>query len=282
MAQLGTDFVSMPVPDHDNNLAARFDAENERQRRWMMQRVPRANEDETARDLRRQKDNSARQRSRALLDELQRSQIAERPWWDRVMVLNSSEVPQPLGLSAREGQHAIRWFIHDPSAFFEEGEKFEIPRAWIDATLAGLNRVNPFIKKLQHTKASNRNDNIALQIEHSDTNTREIAAIISLAPASPPSRRKLVIHWKGNDKPIYLDILSPFVEPLHYLLLLPEGTLDWSPLRLTWENKKFSQARWYRTRFFMNAEQMSIFSCLTGKFFPATLLILSISRRMVG
>ena len=123
---------------------------------------------------------------------------------------------------------------------------------------------------------------VALQIEQSDTNTREIAAIISLAPASPPSRRKLVIQRKGNDKPIYLDILSPFVEPLHYLLLLPEGTLGWSPSRLTRENKKFSQARWYRTRFFMNAEQMSTFSRLTGKFFPVTLLILSISRRMVG
>ncbi|KAJ7349629.1 hypothetical protein DFH08DRAFT_615587, partial [Mycena albidolilacea] len=81
-------------------------------------------------------------------------------------------------LSAWEGQHAIRWFIHDPSAFFEQGEKFEIPRAWVDATLAGLNRVNPFIKKLQHLKASHRNDNIALQIEQSDTNTQEIAAII--------------------------------------------------------------------------------------------------------
>jgi hypothetical protein len=185
-------------------------------------------------------------------------------------------------LSAREGQHAIRWFIHDPSAFFEQGEKFGIPRAWIDATLAGLNRVNPFIKELQHLKASNRNDNIALQIEQSDTNTRETTAIISLAPASPPSRRKLVIQRKGNDKPIYLDILSPFVEPLHYLLLLPEGTLGWSLSRLTRENKKFSQARWYRTQFFMNAEQMSTFSRLTGKSFPVTLLILSISRRMVG
>jgi hypothetical protein len=129
-------------------------------------------------------------------------------------------------LSAREGQHAIRWFIHDPSAFFEQGQKFEIPRAWIDANLAGLNRVNTFVKKLQHLQASNRNDTIASYIEQSDTNTQEIAAaIISLSPAPPPSRRKLVIQRKGNDKPIYLDILSPFVEPLHYLLLLPEGTL---------------------------------------------------------
>ncbi|KAJ7358306.1 hypothetical protein DFH08DRAFT_770177, partial [Mycena albidolilacea] len=168
-------------------------------------------------------------------------------------------------LSAREGQHAIRWFIHDPSAFFERREKFEIPRPWIDATLAGLNRVNPFIKKLQHLKVSNTDHDIALHIEQSDTNTREIAAIISLAPASPPSRRKLVIQRKGNDKPIYLDLLSPFVEPLHYLLLLPEGTLGWSPSRLTRENKKFSQARWYWTRFFMNAEQMSTFSRLTGE-----------------
>ncbi|KAJ7302588.1 hypothetical protein DFH08DRAFT_945587 [Mycena albidolilacea] len=112
------------------------------------------------------------------------------------------------------------------------GQKFEIPWAWVDATLVGFNWGNPFIKKLQHLKASHRNDNIPLQIEQSDRSTQEIAAIISLVPASPPSRRKLVILRKANDKPIDLDILSPFAEPLHYLLLLPEGTLGWSPLML--------------------------------------------------
>jgi hypothetical protein len=86
-------------------------------------------------------------------------------------------------LSAREGQHAIRWFIHDPSAFFDQGDKFQILRAWIDATLTGLNHVNPFIQKLKHLEASDPDTNLALQIEHSDTNTsNEIAAIISLAP----------------------------------------------------------------------------------------------------
>ena len=392
------------MTDCANSLAIRFDAEDEQQRRRIMQRLRRANQDESVQDLRRKNNSSARKIARTLLDsnerqtirnrdttarrdarknldDQQRSQVAKKCWWDRVAELNSLEVPRLLGLhwnrkckhcgievsiyrhsgtvllrlwvqgltnerlhdkcfvcgpngnhflaqlpeypdewnsfindrrtanlsrklnnlftltaiavhdgdfmkfgpgisavtlnggrtyhrilSAREGQHAIRWFIHDPSAFLQQGSKFDIPQTWIDATLAGLNRVNPFIKELKHLRASNEDDNLALHIEQSDTNIHEIAAIISLAPASPPSRRKLVIQRKGNDKPIYLDILSPFVEPLHYLLLLPEGTLGWSPSRLTQDNKKFSQMRWYRTRFFMNAQQMSTFSRLTGNF----------------
>lgn len=168
-------------------------------------------------------------------------------------------------LSAKEGQHAIRWFIHDPKAMFSRGDEFKIPQSWIQDTLAGLERVNPFVPELQRLRGQDSDGDLALHIEHADFTTDEISAIISLAPASVPSRRKLVIQRKGNDKPIYLDILSPFVEPLHYLLLLPEGTLGWSPSRLTRDNKKFSQLRWYRTRFFLNAKQMSKFSRLTGK-----------------
>jgi hypothetical protein len=104
------------------------------------------------------------------------------------------------------------------------------------------------------------NDDIALHIEHTDSTSNDVAAIISLAPAAPPSRRKLVIRRKGADQPVFLDLLAPFVEPLHYLLLLPHGTLGWSPSRRTPDGKKFSQACWYRTRVFMNAEQMSTFS----------------------
>ncbi|KAJ7104721.1 hypothetical protein C8R44DRAFT_746401 [Mycena epipterygia] len=115
-----------------------FDAENEHQRRRMLQRFRRASEDESMRELRRKKNSSARKVARGLLDdnqqqsirnrdttarkdarrnldEPQRSQIRQidaqahrsrtvpsnptvEPWWDRVTVLNSSEVPQPLGL----------------------------------------------------------------------------------------------------------------------------------------------------------------------------------------
>ncbi|KAJ7925383.1 hypothetical protein B0H13DRAFT_1510214, partial [Mycena leptocephala] len=47
-------------------------------------------------------------------------------------------------LPAHEGQHAIRWFIHDPWAMFMKGAEFDIPNSWINSTLAGLERVNPF------------------------------------------------------------------------------------------------------------------------------------------
>ena len=176
-------------------------------------------------------------------------------------------------LPAHEGQHAIRWFIHDPFALFAKGTDMEIPYHWINSALAGLERVNPFISELENLNAYDDDDDIALHLQYSDAGpSSEIAAIVSLAPAALPTRRKLVIKRKGTDAPVFLDLFSPFVEPLHYLLLLPYGTLGWSPDRVNAAGKKFSQARWYRTRFFLNAEQMSTFSRLTGEFSFHTLL----------
>ncbi|KAJ6612055.1 hypothetical protein B0H10DRAFT_1952581 [Mycena sp. CBHHK59/15] len=148
-------------------------------------------------------------------------------------------------LPAHEGQHVIHWFIHDPWAMFWKGTEMNIPHDWINSTLAGLERVNPFKAELEKLNVYDDDDDIALHIEHSDSSSNETAAIISLAPAAAPSRRKLVIQLKGNDEPVFLDLLSPLVEPLHYLLLLPHGTLGWSPSRRTTDGKNFSQMRWY-------------------------------------
>ncbi|KAJ6548870.1 hypothetical protein B0H19DRAFT_1265660 [Mycena capillaripes] len=128
---------------------------------------------------------------------------------------------------------------------FAKAAEMDIPHSWISSTLAGLERVNPFIAELESLNFYDDEDNIALHIEHSDSNTNENAAVISLAPGSPHSRRKLVIQRKSEAEPVFLDLFSPLVEPLHYLLLLPYGTLGWSPGRLTSNGKKFSQTRCY-------------------------------------
>ncbi|KAJ7780258.1 hypothetical protein DFH07DRAFT_693529, partial [Mycena maculata] len=52
-------------------------------------------------------------------------------------------------LPAHEGQHAIRWFIHDPDALFSQGRERDIPADWIRSVLDGLKRVNPFIERLE-------------------------------------------------------------------------------------------------------------------------------------
>jgi hypothetical protein len=182
-------------------------------------------------------------------------------------------------LPSHEGQHALRWFIHDPLAIFTKGTDLEIPHDWISSALAGLQRVNPFISELENLSTYDDED-IVLNIQYSDSvPSSEIAAIISLAPASLPTRRKLVIRRKGADEPIFPDLFSPSVEPLHYLLLLPHGTLGWSPNRLNGAGKKFSQVRWYRTRFFMNAEQLSRFSRLSGKLIVSTFFNLADWRK---
>ncbi|KAJ7065929.1 hypothetical protein B0H15DRAFT_748500, partial [Mycena belliarum] len=80
-------------------------------------------------------------------------------------------------LPAHEGEHAIRWFIHDPSALFTKGQQLQIPDTWIDSVLCGLRRVNPFVDKLEAMRTSGESD-LALHLEHSDAVSNEIAAII--------------------------------------------------------------------------------------------------------
>jgi hypothetical protein len=62
---------------------------------------------------------------------------------------------------------------------FSKGTQLNIPHSWINSTLAGLKRVNPFIDKLDRlANISPDNESMALQIEHSD-GTNEVAAVIS-------------------------------------------------------------------------------------------------------
>lgn len=107
-----------------------------RHRRRQQQRIRRANEDNSTRDLRRNKDANARKSARDLLTDSDRGEIrhldtdarrtardnldnspraeirqrdtaahrsarlnpADKPWWDRVAVLNSSQEIEPVGL----------------------------------------------------------------------------------------------------------------------------------------------------------------------------------------
>jgi hypothetical protein len=93
----------------------------------------------------------------------------------------------------------------------------------------------------------------------------EIAAVISLAAACPPTPHIIVIRRKGETIHHFLPLSSPYIEPLHYVLLFPYGDLGWFPGRLDSRGNKFSQSRWFRSCFFINAEQLSVFSRLTGK-----------------
>ncbi|PBK60394.1 hypothetical protein ARMSODRAFT_1026584 [Armillaria solidipes] len=132
-------------------------------------------------------------------------------------------------IPAQEGQHAIRWFLHEPGQRYLQGAEQSIPKNWIDAALAGLQRVNPFVKELQNLQTQD-DKQMALHIEElSSIVGSNVTAIISLSPNAPPSRRTIVIKRVGEDHHRFLDLLSPYVEPLHYVLFFPYGTLGWAP-----------------------------------------------------
>ncbi len=130
---------------------------------------------------------------------------------------------------AQEGQHAIRWFLHEPGQRYLQGAEQSIPKDWIDAELADLQQVNPFVKELQNLQMHN-DKQMALYIEEpSSIIGSDVTAIISLSPNAPPSRRTIVIKCVSEDRHRFLDLLSPYIEPLHYMLFFPYGTLGWAP-----------------------------------------------------
>ncbi|KAF5336799.1 hypothetical protein D9758_015855 [Tetrapyrgos nigripes] len=151
-------------------------------------------------------------------------------------------------IPGNEGDHAVQWFIHDQSMFARHGLEQGIPPGWTDLILCSLQRVNPFIPVLQSFSTHNLNATPKLALHH----------------------RKTKPVQSGHPHHRFLDILSPFVEPLHYLLLLPYENLGWSPERCTIASPshpscKFSQMRHYHIQYFINAATMSSFSQLTGE-----------------
>jgi hypothetical protein len=170
-------------------------------------------------------------------------------------------------IPATEGQHAIRWFIYDPSTFFSQAKERNIPHNWIESAQQGLRRINPYVQNLDclRVKSDDESD-LALHLDLPHQISRdEIAAVVSLAPACPPTPRTIVIRRKGETVHHFLPLSSPYVEPLHYVLLFPYGDLGWFPGRSNSNGNSFSQSRWFRSRFFINAEQLSMFSRLTGE-----------------
>jgi hypothetical protein len=170
-------------------------------------------------------------------------------------------------IPADSGEHPLRWLIYDMSMLHSQGEKLELSQEWISAALAGLQRVNPFISKLANLAVeSEDHSQLALHLDlPSSISTSEVAAVISMAPACVPAPRKYVIRLQGETEHRFLHYTSPLIEPLHYPLLLPSGTPGWQPGLTTKKGANYTQMRWFRTRFFMNAPQMSLFSRLTGE-----------------
>ncbi|KAJ6524421.1 hypothetical protein DFH09DRAFT_1096109 [Mycena vulgaris] len=98
-------------------------------------------------------------------------------------------------LPAHEGQHAVRWFIHNPLAMLAKGSDLEIPFHWINSALAGLERVNPFISELENLNVYDDDDDIALHLQYSD------------AGSSSDTAGK-VVHHKINDTMVIVDKIT--------------------------------------------------------------------------
>lgn len=101
-------------------------------------------------------------------------------------------------LPAHEGQHAILDGSFMIPGHCSQRETLEIPNQCIHNALAGLERVNPFISELENPNVYDDDDDIALHLEYTSSPILEIAATISLAPASLPTRRKLVSSERGR------------------------------------------------------------------------------------
>jgi hypothetical protein len=184
-------------------------------------------------------------------------------------------------IPADTGEHPLRWMIYDVDALHSQGHELQLNGAWVTAALEGLQAVNPFISKLANISAiPGDRSQLALHLDlPTSISTTEVAAVVSIAPACIPTPRKYVIRLQGETQHRYLPATSPLIEPLHYPLLLPQGTLGWQIGLRNANHGSFTQMRWYRSRYFMNALQMSRFSRLAGEFaclFPSELHVTSL------
>ena len=91
-----------------------------------------------------------------------------------------------------------------------------------------MQHINPYIKQLDNLRKCLDNDKseMALHLDQPHQITSdEIAAVVSLAPACPPTSLTIVIKCKNDSMHHFLPLLSPYIKPLHYVLLFPYGDL---------------------------------------------------------
>lgn len=169
-------------------------------------------------------------------------------------------------LPSEDGSHAIRWFLFDAQAMFTSAAERQVPPEWVRVVRDVVARVNPYFQSLERlSREGPTDDNLALHIKFpGQVNANEIAAVVSLAPAGPPLPRRYVIKYRNRTDYTYLPHTSPLIEPLHYILLFPFGNPGWNMEKKTIRGKNFSQMRFLRTRYFMNADQMCRFTRLAG------------------
>jgi hypothetical protein len=172
--------------------------------------------------------------------------------------------------AADQADHPLRWFVHDMEALRTRSRELELPSMWVEHALAGLRRVNPFVSKLENlSQNADFDEQLAVHLDvPQSVSAGDVAALISIAPVGRPAPRLYMVRLKGSGERQFLHHTSPLREPLHYPLLLPYGTAGWTIALQTPSGKKLSQLCFLRTRFFMNAPQMSRFSRLMGEPFP--------------
>jgi hypothetical protein len=163
-------------------------------------------------------------------------------------------------LDLTQGNHSLRWFLHDESGRNSQAMQQQVPVGLVSAIRQMLIQVNPFIQHLRASFQPNHLQHMALELYTPSTSSGgEIAAIIHGNNLHQVHPRSVLIQQNGNPTPQKIDILSPLYEPLQFPIFFPHGTPGWSV------DKPMSQIRWYRCRL-LSEHRFQQFGRLCGEY----------------
>ena len=112
----------------------------------------------------------------------------------------------------------LRWYINDDDYSLQQSQQFDIDQELLCKLKTTFLECNPLFQQFK-LLADEPSEEARLEITVS--NTREIAAII-VPSRNGDIRKRAVVCWKTTEEQAtFIEVISPLLVPLHYVLICP-------------------------------------------------------------
>lgn len=152
-----------------------------------------------------------------------------------------------LNLDTHDG--SLKWFLFDEQAYghHQAGTRQGVPELFTTACKQLLEDCSPYLHQLRHAIETTGPDAFRIHLDRPVAGG-DVAAIVNPYNLHEIRGRRIVVSPIKGPASDFIDILSPFYEPLQYPLLFPYGKDGWSRAGGHAQTPRWTQSWWYRYR----------------------------------
>jgi hypothetical protein len=152
-----------------------------------------------------------------------------------------------LNLDTEDG--SLKWFLFDEQAqgHHQAGTHQGVPEPFTTACKQLLEECSPYLRQLRHAIQTTGPNAFRIHLDRPVAGG-DVAAIINPYNLHEIRGRRIVVSPIKGPVSDFIDILSPFYEPLQYPLLFPYGEDGWSRAASRTMTPRLTQSWWYRFR----------------------------------